>query len=156
MSYKTTDGLMRHLRTNGIAISGSTQKQQLINTGYYHGYKGYRFFLFAENRLPFTSYREVYATIQYDSDLKSLFYGKVMFIETAVKNIALQGILENADSENISDILDRVVSSYNRTTGYFQPHRHRPGKRYQLRAPLQIHLRLERPAQCCCTQRCHF
>lgn len=42
MSYKTTDGLMRHLRTNGIAISGSTQKQQLINTGYYHGYKGYR------------------------------------------------------------------------------------------------------------------
>ena len=46
MSYKTTDGLMRHLRTNGIAISGSTQKQQLINTGYYHGYKGYRFFLF--------------------------------------------------------------------------------------------------------------
>lgn len=121
MSYKTTDGLMRHLRTNGIAISGSTQKQQLINTGYYHGYKGYRFFLFAENRLPFTSYREVYATIQYDSDLKSLFYGKVMFIETAVKNIALQGILENADSENIPDILDRVVSSYNRTPASFTP-----------------------------------
>ena len=44
MSYKTTDGLMRHLRDNGIAISGSAQKRQLINTGYYHGYKGYRFF----------------------------------------------------------------------------------------------------------------
>lgn len=26
MSYKTTDGLMRHLRDNGIAISGTSQK----------------------------------------------------------------------------------------------------------------------------------
>lgn len=44
MSYKSTDALMRHLRDNGIDISGSAQKRQLINTGYYHGYKGYRFF----------------------------------------------------------------------------------------------------------------
>lgn len=42
-NYKSTDALMRHLRNNGIAISGSSQKQQLINTGYFHGYKGYRF-----------------------------------------------------------------------------------------------------------------
>lgn len=26
MSYKTTDGLMRHLRENGIAISGTSEK----------------------------------------------------------------------------------------------------------------------------------
>lgn len=39
LSFKTTDGLMRHLRENGISISGSTQKRQLINTGYFHGYK---------------------------------------------------------------------------------------------------------------------
>ncbi len=44
MGYKTIDGLMRHLRDNGIDINGSKQKRQLINTGYYHGYKGYRFF----------------------------------------------------------------------------------------------------------------
>ena len=43
MGYKTTDGLMRHLRENGVQINGSKQKRQLINTGYYHGYKGYRF-----------------------------------------------------------------------------------------------------------------
>lgn len=41
--YKSPDALMRHLRENGISISGSSQKQQLINTGYFHGYKGYRF-----------------------------------------------------------------------------------------------------------------
>ena len=43
--YKSPDALMRHLRDNGISISGSSQKQQLINTGYFHGYKGYRFFV---------------------------------------------------------------------------------------------------------------
>lgn len=121
MSYKTTDGLMRHLRDNGIAISGSAQKRQLINTGYYHGYKGYRFFKSAGNRLPFTSYQELYATIEYDAALKSLFYGKMMFIETAVKNIALQGILENAHSESIQAMLDRVVCSYNNSPSSFTP-----------------------------------
>ncbi len=40
MSYKTTDGLMRHLRDNGISIGGSIQKRQSMNTGYLHGYKG--------------------------------------------------------------------------------------------------------------------
>ena len=44
MGYKTTDALMRHLRDSGITINGGKQKRQLINTGYFHGYKGYRFF----------------------------------------------------------------------------------------------------------------
>ena len=33
--YKSPDALMRHLMDNGISISGSSQKQQLINTGYF-------------------------------------------------------------------------------------------------------------------------
>ena len=113
MSYKKTDALMRHLRDSGIDISGHKQKRQLINTGYYHGYKGYRFFGNAQRRLPFLSYEEIYATIQYDSDLKALLYGKMMYIETAVKNIALESILVNANSESIQTMYDRVVSSYN-------------------------------------------
>lgn len=112
MSYKSIDGLMRHLRDSGIKISGSSQKRQLMNTGYFHGYKGYRFFNASRNRLPFKSYEEVYATIQYDSKLKALFYGKIMFIETAVKNIALESILINAKSENIQIICDKLVSGY--------------------------------------------
>ena len=91
--YKSTDAIMRHLRNNGIAISGSSQKQQLINTGYFHGYKGYRFFMSSHRKLPFTSYNEINATIQYDTKLKSLLYGKMMFIETALKNIALNMML---------------------------------------------------------------
>ena len=73
MGYKKTDGLMRHLRSNGITISGSTQKRQLMNCGYYHGYKGYRFFRQSSRRLPFVSFDEVYATIQYDTKLKALY-----------------------------------------------------------------------------------
>ena len=43
----------------------------------------------------------------------------MMFIETAVKNIALQGILENANSESIQGMLDHVVSNYNNTPSSF-------------------------------------
>lgn len=110
--YKTTDALMRHLRDNGISISGSSQKQQLINTGYFHGYKGYRFFISSQNRLPFSSYNEIYATIQYDTKLKSLLYGKIMFIETALKNIALNTIMTEIDSSSIYDMYDKAISSY--------------------------------------------
>lgn len=113
MGYKTTDALMRHLRKSGIAINGGKQKRQLINTGYFHGYKGYRFFENSQRRLPFVSYDEVYATIQYDSELKALLYGKMMYIETAVKNIALESILVNSNSESIQDMYDKVVSGYN-------------------------------------------
>lgn len=112
MSYKSTDGLMRHLRSNGIAISGSAEKRQLVNTGYFHGYKGYRFFGNARNKIPFTAFNEIYATIRYDSKLKALLYDKIMFIETAVKNIALEGILNKTKSESIQDMYDIAVSSY--------------------------------------------
>ena len=110
--YKSPDALMRHLRDNGISISGSSQKQQLINTGYFHGYKGYHFFVSSSNRLPFTSYNEINATIQYDTKLKSLLYGKMMFIETALKNIALNTIMSEIDSSSIYDMYDKAISSY--------------------------------------------
>ena len=73
MTPKSINGLMRHLRDNGVAISGSRHKRQLLNTGYFHGYKGYRFFKDSGNKIPYTSYDEVYATMEYDSKLKWLF-----------------------------------------------------------------------------------
>jgi len=113
LSFKTTDDLMSHLRKNGIDIQGDTQKKQLINTGYFHGYKGYRFFEKASRPIPFSKYSDVYATIMYDSDLKSLFYSRIMFIETAVKNIALERIMIDANSEKIQDMYNCVVAGYN-------------------------------------------
>ena len=54
-------------------------------------------FVSSPNRLPFTSYNEINATIQYDTKLKSLLYGKMMFIETALKNIALNTIMSEIE-----------------------------------------------------------
>lgn len=49
---QTINGLMRHLRNDcDINIAGIMQKKQLVCYGYYHGYKGYRFFYKPQNRI---------------------------------------------------------------------------------------------------------
>ncbi|MBJ6205941.1 Abi family protein, partial [Staphylococcus aureus] len=59
---KTTDGLMRHIRDNkSIEISGSKEKTQLRNIGYFHGFKGYNFFLNKEEELNFEEFSELQA-----------------------------------------------------------------------------------------------
>lgn len=60
----------------------------------------------SNNKIPFISYNEVNATIQYDTKLKYLFYGKMMFIETAFKNIALNTIMEEIRFSSIYDMYD--------------------------------------------------
>ena len=85
---QTINGLMRHLRNDcNVNINGSYQKQQLISYGYYHGYKGYRFFAKSSNPIPYSDFSEVVAVIEYDNNLKAAFYPELMFIETAIKNI---------------------------------------------------------------------
>ena len=83
---QTVNGLMRHLRNNcNIQINGSYQKRQLISYGYYHGYKGYRFFKNSSNQIAYSDFSEVVAVIEYDNNLKAALYPELMFIETAVK-----------------------------------------------------------------------
>jgi len=46
MKVKTTNALMKYLRDkHKIAIGNSKDKRNLINIGYYHGYKGYRYII---------------------------------------------------------------------------------------------------------------
>ncbi len=111
MSYQSMEALMQHLRDNGIAISDA-EKRKLMNSGYFHGYKGYRFFGSAKKRIPFSSYSEISATIEFDTKLKSLLYDKIMYIETAVKNIALECIMQEIGSETIQDLFENAISSY--------------------------------------------
>ena len=47
-----------------------------------------------------------------DTKLKSLLYGKMMFIETALKNIALNTIMTEIDSSSVYDMYDKAISSY--------------------------------------------
>ncbi len=109
---QTINGLMRHLRNDcSVNINGSYQKQQLISYGYYHGYKGYRFYSKSSNPLPYSDFSEVVAVIEYDNNLKSAMYPELMFIETAIKNIVCNesiiglknGTFEHLYKERMSD-----------------------------------------------------
>ena len=87
---------MRYLRDQkGIAIGGSAQKRKLMNIGYYHGYKGYRYIHKATNIIPYTNFDELTAVYEFDAQLKALFYPFVMQIETAFKNYVLETVVES-------------------------------------------------------------
>ncbi|MEC2233982.1 Abi family protein [Bacillus subtilis] len=92
---KTTNGLMRHLReTHGISVNGTKHKKELLNMGYYHGYKGYRFIRQSTNRIPYNNFDEIAAVYQFDLNLKALFYPNIMLIETALKNYTLETLIK--------------------------------------------------------------
>lgn len=108
----TPNSLMRHLRKNGIAISGSTQKRNLRNIGYYHGYKGYRFAGSSRNRLDISDFKQVAVIYSFDTQLKTLLYPYVMRIETALKNRTLEAVLADSGSAYFEDIWRRSLTAY--------------------------------------------
>ncbi|MBS3197970.1 Abi family protein [Turicibacter bilis] len=111
---KSIDGLMRHLRdTHNIDIKGSIQKQKLRNIGYYHGYKGYRYFKTPNNQFLYTDFNQVLAVNEFDMELKALFYPKIMFIETAIKNYTLEVILDCIGTDSFNDVYSKLLTHYN-------------------------------------------
>lgn len=96
---------MRHLREQcGVDIKGSAQKRQLESYGYYHGYKGYRFFQNSTHKIPFTSFEEVVAVIQYDNQLKAMLYPDLMYIETALKNRICYGAVNGLNDSTFETV----------------------------------------------------
>lgn len=84
---KSTDSLMRHIRySHEIEISGSVAKQQLLNMGYYHGYKAALYVKNRKNIQPFKDFKEVKAVYDFDLDTKAVFYPMLVKIETSIKN----------------------------------------------------------------------
>lgn len=114
---KTLNSLMKHLRDSGVCINGSGQKRKLKNIGYYHGYKGYRFATVATNRLPLTDFSQVTLLYELDTQLKTLFYSRVMAIETALKNYTLEAVLIDARSEAFEDIWRMSLTDYRSYSG---------------------------------------
>lgn len=110
---KTVDGLMRYLRDcKNIHIKGTSQKRKLMNMGYYHGYKGYRYIYAPSNQIPYKDFNELVAIYDFDTQLKSLFYPQVMFIETAIKNHVLTTLLHESGSDNFSVIYNKLLDNY--------------------------------------------
>ncbi len=112
-THKSIDGLMRHLRNrHNINISGSTQKRQLRNIGYFHGFKGYRFIGVPSNQIIFSDFKEVMALNKFDTDLKALFYEQIMFIETALKNYVAEILMDECGCSDFTKIYNELLTAH--------------------------------------------
>lgn len=109
---KSINALMKHLRENSIKISGSKEKNILRNIGYYHGYKGYRFYKKSVNKIPYDDFTQVKAIYDFDMKLKGWFYPLIMTIETALKNRVLEYTLKYSDSADFVDVFDNALNAY--------------------------------------------
>ena len=118
MQIKTTNALMKYLRDNhNISIGGSKDKRNLINIGYYHGYKGYRYINNPHNRINITDFSEIVSIVNFDSKLKKLLYPQLMQIETITKNIVLQMLVEEYKTDEFNDIYEKGMTDYKSFAG---------------------------------------
>lgn len=114
MKTKTVNALMKYLRDKkGIQIEGSSQKQKLRSIGYYHGYKGYRFFNEPSNHLAYTDFNQLLSVYSFDMQVKAILYTPLMQIETALKNYALEEFLLEYDSPHFADVYTRILNHHN-------------------------------------------
>ena len=110
---KTINALMKYLRNKkGIKISGTSDKRKLMNIGYYHGYKGYRYINKPSNQINYSNFEELLAIYDFDMQLKALFYPYIMQIETALKNYVLEIIISEIKSESFTDIYSKILDNY--------------------------------------------
>lgn len=79
MEVKTTNALMKYLRDkHNINIGGSKDKLNLVNMGYYHGYKGYRYIKNPSNKINLNNFDEYCSIIKFDSEIKRILYPQIM------------------------------------------------------------------------------
>lgn len=110
---KSINSLMSYMRTNkGINIQGSTHKQKLRYMGYFHGYKGYRYCRVPHNLLAFTNFDELQSVYDFDMQLKSLLYPKIIFLETTIKNYVLEAVLDFVKSPRFADVYVKALNDY--------------------------------------------
>lgn len=104
---------MSYLRkTKNIQISGSLQKKKLRYMGYFHGYKGYRYCNTPSSLLPYKTFNEIQAVYDFDMALKTLIYPQIMFLETALKNYALECTIKDCKSKKFADIFANSLTNY--------------------------------------------
>lgn len=109
---KSSNGLMRHIRNDHqIIISGSPNKIALLNMGYYHGYKRYRYIKFKNNLQPLTKFSEIEAIHAFDFQLKVIFYPLLIMAESGMKNRTIESLV-NDHSPYIEDIYQDMLTDY--------------------------------------------
>lgn len=131
---KALNGLMKHLRDDhNISIEGSLQKQKLRNIGYYHGFKGYRYISTPNNRIQYRDFEEIIAVNNFDMKLKTLFYPKIMFIETALKNYVLEVIIKESKSSSVGKIYETLLTDYKSCNVGSKNYKEKMKKRLEIR-----------------------
>lgn len=123
MEILSIDALVAYLKNEkNIAVSDS-DKLKLKNTGYYHTYKGYRFFHTSNTKLSFSSFDQLLSVYDFDMRLKSCLYLPLMNLETAIKNHTLDEVLTASSSNMFTDIYEKVLDrhkSYAKTNRAFK------------------------------------
>ncbi len=113
MNPKSINALMAIMRDEkNIQIKGSLQKRKLRIMGYFHGYKGYRYYNSPNRLFPYNNFNEVQAVYDFDMKLKTIFYSRIMFIETAIKNYSLEVILSETNSSRFADVYSSIMDDY--------------------------------------------
>lgn len=124
---------MRHLRNkHSISIHGSKNKKELLNMGYFHGYKGYRFIKQSKNQIPYTSFDEIVAVHRFDSNLKTLLYPWIMFLETAIKSYTLNTLI-GMGPVNFDYVFSKLLNDYKKEDTGNNKYRTKMKKRLELR-----------------------
>lgn len=134
-NIKSTNALMKYLREKkNININGSDAKNSLLNIGYYHAFKGCRFFNDKTNPFNITDFSQIEAIYNFDSQLKAIIYPHIMFIETALKNHTLQRMVEYGNSDKFSDLLETCLNGHKDHLVNTDQHNKLSRKRAELKA----------------------
>lgn len=113
MKPKSINSLMSYMRDKKhISIQGSTQKKKLRHMGYFHGYKGYRYCNSPTALLPYSNFNELQAVYDFDMRVKAILYPQIMYLETALKNYALEEILNDVQSDRFADVYSQLMNDY--------------------------------------------
>lgn len=109
----TSDGLVDHILNSHKINIHNDDSAILLNMGYYHGYKRYRFVkrYNSDGTLSITSFEEIVAIYNFDMELKGLFYPIVMLVETALKNRTIDSLVSESSS-GIEDLLENQLACY--------------------------------------------
>ena len=113
MKVKTINSLMKYMRNHHhIRIEGSKSKNSLLNNGYYHSYKGYRYINNKYNKAIIDNYCDLEALINYDLRLKKILYPIVMQFETITKNRVLQILIDIYKTDKFDNIYTNAMIAY--------------------------------------------
>lgn len=137
-------GLIEYLKKEKNIEVSEKHRYKLMNMGYYHGYKGYRYIQSPKNQIPYTEFEQLAAIYEFDSKLKALLYPCVMTIETALKNYVLEVVVSQVHSDSFMDVYNMVLNIYKTEMAAIQQEKgFEKKKRAQERTKKEIKRRLE-------------